>query len=51
MSHLPPKRTEWISGGEPIAVETAHIEGETDGRWQGRHDEAVEFWKGVFPED
>lgn len=41
--------TEWTSGGVPHSVSTDHIEGESNMTWHARHDEAVRYWKGVYP--
>lgn len=41
----------WQSGGLPVTVSTAPLEGETPARTQERHDEAVEFMLTHYPED
>lgn len=54
MSHQPPIVENWTSGGEPYSLSTAHIEGETQGRWEARHEEAMVFFDrdaGLFPKD
>ena len=46
-----PKYTEWLSGGLPYSVTTEQRPNEDEVAWCRRHDEAVEFWQGVYPPD
>lgn len=48
---MKPLHEKWLSGGRPWSVTTAHIEGESEEQWHTRHEEAVAFWKAVYPED
>lgn len=48
---MPPKITSWLSNGVLITVLTEWIEPESQRSHCARHEDAVAFWKEVFPED
>jgi len=43
--------TSWFSGGTEIIVTTTCRDGEGEDACAERHNEAVEFWKTIFPEE
>lgn len=42
---------EWTSGGVPWSVSTDQRPGESQGAWELRHQEAVDFWQTIAPPD
>lgn len=46
-----PHVTEWLSNSETYRIETDCWENEGADECLARHQEAVEFWQGVYPPD
>lgn len=48
---MSPLITEWVSGGNPVKIETAPLPEETQIAFERRHADAVAFWMGILVED
>ena len=48
---MDPIETSWVSGGGTYTLNTEHLGGETRVEQQARHDEALAYWQGIYPED